>query len=59
MTIDKLKNSRRIAAGELTLSDAAKANGLLAAWAAATPAEKAALGSAVGVNEIWDSAIQP
>jgi hypothetical protein len=49
----------RVAAGEFSLAEAAKANGLLAAWIASTPAEKAALGSAVGVNEIWDSAIQP
>jgi hypothetical protein len=49
----------RVAKGELTIAEAAKANGLLAAWEAATLADKAALGSAVGVNEIWDRAIQP
>jgi hypothetical protein len=49
----------RVVAGAISLTDAAKANGLLTAWATATPDEKAALGSIVGVDEIWDSAIQP
>jgi hypothetical protein len=49
----------RVAVGELTLADAARANGLLVAWLAATPAEKAAFGIAVGVNEVWDAAISP
>jgi hypothetical protein len=48
-----------VVAGDITLVEAVKANGLLTAWASATPAEKAALGVAVGVNEIWDSATQP
>jgi hypothetical protein len=49
----------RLAAGELSLADAAKANGLLTAWLAATPTEQAALGAVVGVNKIWDAAIAP
>jgi hypothetical protein len=55
----KAETRARVATGELSLLDAVKANGLLAAWIASTPAERAALGSVVGVNEIWDSAIQP
>ena len=49
----------RVAAGEFTLAEAAKANGLLAAWIASTAAEKTALGAAVGVDAVWDSVIQP
>lgn len=49
----------RVAMGELTLTDAAKANGLLTAYFGASPAEKAALGVAVGVNNIWDDVIAP
>jgi hypothetical protein len=49
----------RVAAGELSLTDAMKGNGLVSAWLVATPAEKAALGSIVGVDEVWDSAINP
>lgn len=49
----------RVAAGEITISEAAEANGLLAAWLVATSEEKAALGVAVGPDAIWDSAIQP
>lgn len=55
----KQETRARVATGELSLLDAVKANGLLTAWIAATPAEKAALGSIVGVNEIWDRAIFP
>jgi hypothetical protein len=47
----------RVVKGELTLADAAKANGLLSAWFSAAPAEKAALGIAVGVDRIWDDVI--
>jgi hypothetical protein len=49
----------RVAKGELTIPEAAKANGLLAAWEAATLAEKAALGATVGVDAVWDNVIQP
>jgi hypothetical protein len=49
----------RVAAGEISLSTAAQANGLLASWIAATPEERAALGIAVGVDRIWDGAIAP
>jgi hypothetical protein len=49
----------RVAMGELSLTDAAKANGLLGAWLAATPSEKVALGVAVGVDNIWDDVIAP
>ena len=49
----------RVAAGKLTLAKAAKANGLLAAWSTSTPAERSRAGAAVGVNEIWDRAIEP
>lgn len=49
----------RVAKGDLSLLKAAKANGLLAAWLAASLAERAALGVAVGVDEIWDHVIQP
>jgi hypothetical protein len=49
----------RVARGTISLVDAAKANGLLSAWLAATPDEKAALGSIVGVTQIWDEAINP
>jgi hypothetical protein len=55
----KTETRARVGAGELSLLEAVRANGLLAAWIASTPAERAALGSAVGVNEIWDCAIQP
>jgi hypothetical protein len=55
----KVETRARVAAGELALLDAVKANGLLTAWIASTPEERAALGAAVGVNEIWDHAIQP
>jgi hypothetical protein len=53
------KTRARVAAGELSLVDAAKANGLLSAWLAASPAEKAAFGIAAGVNNVWDDAIAP
>jgi hypothetical protein len=49
----------RVAAGELTIAQAAKANGLYAAWVEASPDEKAALGRIVGVDAIWDNMIQP
>ena len=49
----------RVAVGELPLFDAVKGNGLVTAWLAATADEKAALGSVVGVDAIWDSAMQP
>ena len=49
----------RVVKGELSLPEAARANGLLAAWLTSTPEEKAALGIAVGVNEVWDRAIAP
>jgi hypothetical protein len=49
----------RVATGTLSLVDAAKANGLLVAWLAASSDEKAALGSIVGVDAIWDSVISP
>ena len=49
----------RVAAGEFTIAEAAKANGLLGAWITSTPAEKAALGAAVGVDAVWDNVIQP
>lgn len=48
-----------LAAGEITISEAARCNGLLAAWLAATAEEKAAFGVAVGVNEVWDEVIAP
>jgi hypothetical protein len=53
------KTRARVAAGELTLAEAAKANGLLAAWISSTPDERAALGVAVGVDKIWDAVISP
>jgi hypothetical protein len=49
----------RVVKGELSLPDAARANGLLSAWLTSTPEEKAALGVAVGVNAVWDEAIAP
>ena len=49
----------RVAADEITISEAVKANGLLAAWFAASPEEQAALGAAVGVDVIWDASIKP
>jgi hypothetical protein len=49
----------RVARGELSLVEASKANGLAEAWFLASPEERAALGSIVGVNQIWDDAIQP
>jgi hypothetical protein len=49
----------RVAVGEITLSEAAKANGLLSAWLAASSAEKVALGAVVGVNAVWDEVIAP
>jgi hypothetical protein len=55
----KPETRARVAAGELTIAEAAKANGLLSAWIAATPTEKAALGVAVGVDAIWDAVISP
>jgi hypothetical protein len=55
----KVETRARVAAGELSFLQAVKANGLLAAWIASTPAERAALGSVVGVDEIWDCAIEP
>ena len=55
----KTETRARVAVGELSLLDAVAANGLLSAWIASTPAERAALGAAVGVDEIWDHAIQP
>jgi hypothetical protein len=55
----KVETRARVARGELSLIEATKANGLLTAWIASTPEERAALGAAVGVNEIWDHAIQP
>jgi hypothetical protein len=54
------ENTReRVGDGELPLAAAARANGLLAAWLDATPEEQAALGTAVGVNAIWNCAIAP
>jgi hypothetical protein len=55
----KTETRARVATGELSLLNAVSANGLLTAWIASTPEERAALGAAVGVNEIWDHAIQP
>lgn len=49
----------RVAAGEITITEAAKANGLLAAWLASTPEERAAFGADVGVDAVWDAAIKP
>jgi hypothetical protein len=50
----------RVAMGELlSLSDAAKANGLLAAWLTASPVERAALGTIVGADEVWADAVLP
>jgi hypothetical protein len=43
----------RAADGELSLPNALKANGLLSAWLDATPAERVALGIAIGVNRIF------
>jgi hypothetical protein len=49
----------RVAKGEVSLADALKGNGLVAAWLMATADERAALGAIVGVDEVWDDAIKP
>jgi len=49
----------RVAMGELSLTDAAKGNGLVTAWLVATPDERCALGRAVGIDAIWDASIEP
>ena len=49
----------RVAAGEITLADAARGNGLVNAWLMASAEEKAALGATVGVDVVWDAAISP
>jgi hypothetical protein len=49
----------RVARGELSLVEASKANGLLEAWYSASPDERAALGSVVGVDAVWDAVISP
>jgi hypothetical protein len=49
----------RVAAGELSLGDALRGNGLVAAWLMATADERAALGVTVGVDAVWDGAIKP
>ena len=55
----KPETLQRVADGEISLLDAVKANGLLAAWLANTPEEQAALGAIVGVDKIWDGVIAP
>lgn len=49
----------RVAMGVLSLSDAAKANGLLTGYLGTSPAGKAAFGVAAGVNKLWDEVIAP
>jgi hypothetical protein len=49
----------KVARGEISLTQAAKTNGLYEAWLLASDEEKAALGVAVGVNTVWDEAIAP
>jgi hypothetical protein len=49
----------RVAAGELDLSDAARANGLAAAYLDASSDERIAFAKAVGVAELWDDTIVP
>jgi hypothetical protein len=50
---------KRVVARELSLAAAARGNRLVTVWLNATPAEKAAFGIAIGVNEVWDAAISP
>ena len=52
------KARERIAAGELSFADM-RGNSLVSAWLISSPAEKAALGCAVGVDKIWDGVIEP
>jgi hypothetical protein len=55
----KPETRARVASGELTIAEAAKANGLLAAYLSATKTTKAAFGVAAGINSIWDDVIAP
>lgn len=49
----------RVAKGELSLADAMRGNGLVAAYLNATPDELVALGTIVGVSKVWDDVIAP
>jgi len=49
----------RVALGEASLADAARGNGLVAAFLAASPKDKVAFAKAVGTDSLWSDAIEP
>jgi hypothetical protein len=49
----------RVAVGAVSLSDAAKANGLATEFLAASPEVKLAFGRTVGTAALWDDVIEP